>query len=160
MKGVLHAPPALIFSISRKREKEGKESARKRDLFSAKSSDHETITLKSCQSKTSCDGVANRSHGTLSPSPAGIREATEGKREWDSPSAMLKPCARVLAFNPTVYRLATDTLVSPSPAPVPLSLYIPLYVHQPPLPRCARDDFTYPSTLRIHIPMPSRSLYP
>lgn len=52
--------------------------------------------------------------------PAGICEATEGKREWDSPSAMLKPCARVLAF-PAVYRLATDTLVSPSPARLSLS---------------------------------------
>lgn len=52
--------------------------------------------------------------------PAGICKATEGKREWDSPSAMLKPCARVLAF-PAVYRLATDTLVSPSPARLSLS---------------------------------------
>lgn len=58
-------------------------------------------------------------HDTLPPFPAGIHKATEGKREWDSPSAMLKPCATVLAFSPAVYRLATDTLVSPSSARPP-----------------------------------------
>lgn len=112
------SPPTLISSLSRRKREGERREARGRARYLLP--DRETITLERLpienELRRSRESIA---HATLSPSPAGIREATEGKREWDSPSAMLMPCARVLAFNPAVYRLATDTLVSPSPARFP-----------------------------------------
>lgn len=86
--------------------------------------------------------------------PAGICKATEGKREWDSPSAMLKPCARVLAF-PAVYRLATDTLVHPLRS-VPPSL-APATLFRPRRPSGTVLDVRSPSG---NIPIPIRRVRP
>ena len=113
-----HRPREIIFSLGgsredeRKRgeEKEGRKEGRKRERKKEK------------KRKTTTSGEESIVLVRRPPTPLLLAlypaENVRGKREWDSPTAMLKPCARVLAF-PVVYRLATNTLVPRSRPPPP-----------------------------------------
>lgn len=154
------SPATLFSSGGRRKRRRGREREREREREHSET-DARSSARRNCHAgERSREERANRSHDTRSNSlrPA-FGKAAEGKRERDSPSAMLQPCARVLAFSAPRFidSRATDTLVSHRPTPSrPTISRPPVPLAQPPLPPqgCFRT-FEHPATWH---PLPSPSM--
>jgi len=110
-----HSPLEQQREGEKERERERKRELGNERKILCENSREVVNRTSSHENERNCESIVRH---TLKLSPAlrpTFNKAIEGNREWDSPSAMLKLCARLLAFSPTVYRLATDTLVLFSP---------------------------------------------